>query len=78
MRVIGSTLITLGVDYTIRTWDLVTGLSHTRIITPGIKDGFSPMGMQICQLGLVIASTNSNEDSEDLYGTCHLHVIDFS
>ena len=78
MRVVGSTLVTLGIDYSIRTWDLLTGLSSPRVLYPCIKEGFTPIGLQICQFGLVAASTNNHEDSPDFYGACHLHVIDFT
>lgn len=78
MRVVGSTLVTLGIDYSIRTWDLMTGLSSPRVLYPCIKEGFTPVGLQICHFGLVAASTNNHEDSQDFYGACNLHVIDFT
>ena len=78
MRVVGCTLVTLGSDYTVRTWSLFSGLSLSRVIHPGFREGFSPVGMQLCHHGLVLASSNSQEHSNvDLYGACDLHLIDF-
>lgn len=79
MRVLGRTLVTLGADHSVRTWDLFSGLCGARVIFPGLREGFTPVGLQVCRLGLALASTNNQEDGgEDFFGECHLHLIDFT